>query len=191
MFYLEFEKKISLLEKHKDDIESAVYKFRGSGVDPEILRAKAENILFNSADKFNPDSSSFRTHLFNNLKGLYREVNNMQNIVRIPENRKLKKDKFLFSLKDSYQDGTENSIMSNSPLSSEPTKEDVMNKLVKARTFLTEREKEVFDRLYGFNGSAAMENKDIMKQLGMSKSRFSEIRKSMSNKIIPIYEKLR
>lgn len=75
--------------------------------------------------------------------------------------------------------GNANNLIANGTVNYATDKDGQVNQAIGANTRL------------GLNRSVAMENKDIMKQLGMSKSRFSEIRKSMSNKIIPIYEKFR
>ena len=179
--------KIDAFSKYKPNVQKAISKYYGSGVSKEILEAKADNILIGALDTYDPSKSnaSFDTHLFNHLRGLYREVNNMQNIVRIPENRKLKKDEKYFGIKDSFQDETDNSYMSNSEIGK--SEESVKNLLIKSRPDLTDREKEVFDHLYGFNGKKELENKDIMNKLNLSKSRFSEIKKSISNKVMPYY----
>lgn len=179
--------KIEAFSKYKPNIQKAISKYYGSGVSKDILEAKAENILQTAIKSYDPGKSntSFDTHLYNHLRGLYREVNNMQNIVRIPEHKKLKKDEKYFGIKDSFQDGTEDASMSNMEIGK--SEEGIKNILIKARPDLTDREKEVFDHLYGFGGKKELENKEIMNKLNLSKSRFSEIRKSISNKVIPYY----
>lgn len=178
--------KIEAFSKYKPNIQKAISKFNGSGVSKDILEAKADNILMDAFKSYDSSSgTSFETHLYNHLRGLYREVNNMQNIVKIPEHKKLSKDEKYFGIKDSFQDETDNSVMAN--METGRTEDFVKNVIIKARPDLTDREKEVFDHIYGFNGKKELENKDIMNKLNLSKSRFSELKKSISNKVIPYY----
>lgn len=185
---MKISEKIEAISRYAPNIQKAISKYHGSGVSKDILEAKAENIVVKALNSYKADSNTnFETHLYNHLRGLYREVNNMQNIVRIPEHKKLQKNEDYFNIKDSFQDGTEEGLLANG--SSGKSKESIRNILIKARPDLTDREKEVFDRIYGFNNKKETEHKKIMSELGMSKSRYSEIKNSISKKVIPFYAK--
>ena len=81
------------LEKYNPNITKAVNKYKGSGVDKTVLESKAENIALKALKSYDPKKSNFQTHLFNNLRTLYGEVNKLQGVSRMSEYKKLKYNK--------------------------------------------------------------------------------------------------
>lgn len=68
--------------------QSQVNKYRSNSVPMSVLEAKADQILVESANKFNPRAGArFRTYVFGNLRRLNRFSIQRANIATIPEAR--------------------------------------------------------------------------------------------------------
>lgn len=178
------------LKEVKPQIGKTVNKYRGSGVDRDILEMKAENLALTAAKKYKPNSNnSFNTYLYSNMKNMYREVNKMQNIARIPENVKRDynhgtKDKKIYNIQESFHSGTENDLMSNT--SGRNIDHTVVGSIHKSLGDLSPKEREVVEYLYGLNGRRKIDNSArLQRELGISGPRLSTLKKSIGNKIGP------
>lgn len=77
-----------LRQSTKPLVMSQVNKYRSNSVPQPVLEARADQILVESVESFDPKrAASFRTHLFTNLRHLNRFSIQRANIATIPEAR--------------------------------------------------------------------------------------------------------
>lgn len=178
------------LKRVNPQVGKTVNKYRGSGVDKGILELKAENLALDAARNYKPNQrSSFDTYLYANMKNMYREVNKMQNVARLPENVKRDyshrtRDKNIYNIQESFHTGTGNDMMSNT--SGESIENISKNSIQKSLGDLSPKEREVVEYLYGLNGRQKIEDSSkLQKRLGVSGARLSTMKKNISNKIGP------
>lgn len=180
----------NFLKEVRPQINKTVNKYHGSGVDRDLLEMKAENLALNAAKKYNPNSeNTFNTYLYSNMKNLYREVNKMQNIARIPENVKRdyshkSKDKKIYNINESYHSGSENDLMSN--VDNRDINKRIHGSIHKSMGDLSFKEREVVEHLYGINGKKIVsDSRELQNILGISSPRLSTLKKNISKKIGP------
>lgn len=68
-------------------VERSVKQWSGSVVPDFILRARANNLIVEALNDWDPNISKMNTHLINRLQKLSRLVYENQNVARIPESR--------------------------------------------------------------------------------------------------------
>lgn len=177
------------LSEMKPMIDYSVNKYYGSGVNRDILESKAESLALKSLNTFDDSKgTNYKTHVNNHLRGLYREVNKLQGISRLPENKKLEyrtnKDDAIYNKKEMLNSGLEGDHISIS--GNEKNIDSVKRELYKHLNDLSPKEREMVEHLYGMSGKKETTgNKELAKILGVSQSRLSDLKKSTGKKIAP------
>ena len=114
-------------------VEMQVNKFRADPVDDAVVRASAIRRITEAINTYKPDrGASVRTHVFNTLRRVQRDIGDMRSFARIPESRRLKINSFK-SVKEELTDY----------LMREPTTDELADHLSWPRAEVSRIEKEL------------------------------------------------
>ena len=174
----------AFFEKYDSNLNKAVNKYSGSGVDKAVLKSKAESLALNAANTYDPNKgASFDTHLYGELRRLYRETNKMQTPLRISEYSKMKyhenPDAKIFNIEKGFDSG-ENSFLDKGVFDADST-----SKLKRTLSMvnLTPSEKKLSEIL--MDQSVSDKTADIAAKLNITPSTVTKLKQRIAVKIAP------